>query len=59
MTKLKKKLNTYGLTMIAIGSCIGAGIFTAPGQDSPVSALPEWIDSDGDLTAGLLSVPEN
>ena len=38
MTQLKKKLNLYGLTMIAVGSCIGAGIFTAPGQ--VVEAVP-------------------
>jgi basic amino acid/polyamine antiporter, APA family len=41
MTKLKKKLNLYGLTMIAVGSCIGAGIFTAPGQ--VVEAVPNHL----------------
>jgi APA family basic amino acid/polyamine antiporter len=41
MTKLKKELNLYGLTMIAIGSCIGAGIFTAPGQ--VVEAVPNHL----------------
>ena len=30
MSKLNKKLTLYGLTMIAIGSCIGSGIFAAP-----------------------------
>ena len=30
MSKLNKKLDLYGLTMIAIGSCIGAGIFITP-----------------------------
>ncbi len=34
MSELKQKLNLYGLTMIVVGSCIGAGIFTAPGQIS-------------------------
>lgn len=29
MSQLNKKLNLYGLTMIAIGSCIGSGIFVA------------------------------
>ncbi len=32
MSNLKRKLNTYGLTMIAVGACIGAGIFSSPGQ---------------------------
>lgn len=32
MAKLDRKLNTYGLTMIAVGACIGAGIFSSPGQ---------------------------
>ncbi len=41
MTKLKKNLNLYGLTMIAVGSCIGAGIFTAPGQ--VVEAVPNHL----------------
>ena len=27
---LRKKLNLYGLTMIAIGACIGSGIFVTP-----------------------------
>jgi APA family basic amino acid/polyamine antiporter len=30
--KLEKKLTPYGLTMIAVGSCIGSGIFATPGQ---------------------------
>jgi APA family basic amino acid/polyamine antiporter len=30
MSELKKKLSLYGLTMIAIGSCIGSGIFLTP-----------------------------
>lgn len=32
MANLNRKLNTYGLTMIAVGACIGAGIFSSPGQ---------------------------
>ena len=32
MNQLKKKLNLYGLTMIAVGSCIGSGIFRSPGE---------------------------
>ena len=30
MTKLKKALSLYGLTMVAVGSCIGSGIFLTP-----------------------------
>ena len=30
MPKLQKNLNLFGLTMIAIGSCIGSGIFLTP-----------------------------
>lgn len=30
MTQLRRKLNLYGLTMIAVGSCIGSGIFVTP-----------------------------
>lgn len=30
MTKLKKELTLFGLIMIAIGSCIGSGIFKTP-----------------------------
>jgi basic amino acid/polyamine antiporter, APA family len=30
MTELKKVLNTRGLTLIAIGACIGSGIFVTP-----------------------------
>jgi len=30
MTQLRKKLTLFGLTMIAVGSCIGSGIFVTP-----------------------------
>ncbi len=30
MTELKKELTLYGLTMVAVGSCIGSGIFITP-----------------------------
>ncbi|NND32562.1 MAG: amino acid permease, partial [Saprospiraceae bacterium] len=30
MTRLSRQLSTFGLTMIAIGSCIGSGIFLTP-----------------------------
>jgi basic amino acid/polyamine antiporter, APA family len=32
MSTLKRALTLYGLTMIAVGSCIGSGIFVTPGQ---------------------------
>lgn len=32
MAQLEKKLNLWGLTMIAVGACIGSGIFVVPGQ---------------------------
>ncbi len=38
MPKLQKKLTLFGLTMIAIGSCIGSGIFITPAQI--VEAVP-------------------
>ncbi len=47
MTELKKKLTLYGLTMIAIGSCIGSGIFISPSEvvksiPDPIFALIVW-----------------
>jgi len=36
--QLQKKLTLYGLTMIAVGSCIGSGIFVTPAQI--VEAVP-------------------
>lgn len=38
MAELTKKLTLYGLTMIAVGACIGSGIFRAPGE--VVQAVP-------------------
>lgn len=38
MTHLRKKLNLFGLTMIAVGSCIGSGIFVTPYE--VVQAVP-------------------
>lgn len=32
MVELKKELTLYGLTMVAVGSCIGSGIFLTPSQ---------------------------
>lgn len=43
MNELKKKLTLYGLTMIAVGSSIGSGIFVSPYQ--VVQAVPHqgWV----------------
>ena len=38
MPALRQKLTLYGLTMIAVGSCIGSGIFVTPAQIA--SAVP-------------------
>ena len=40
MAKLRKAFNFYGLTMIAVGSCIGAGIFVTPAKIA--EAVPEF-----------------
>ena len=47
MTELKKEITLYGLTMVAIGSCIGSGIFRTPNlvaEDlpSPLLILLVW-----------------
>lgn len=42
MTKLKKALSLYGLTMVAVGSCIGSGIFLTPSFIA--SELPAAFD---------------
>lgn len=40
MAQLERKLTLYGLTMIAIGSCIGSGIFITPA--STLKSLPHY-----------------
>ena len=64
MTKLAKELTLYGLIMVAIGSCIGSGIFVTPSQiagliPSPLLILSVWaiggvITLTGALTFGEL-----
>ena len=39
MTKLARELTLYGLIMVAIGSCIGSGIFVTPARDSTFGSL--------------------
>jgi len=64
MTELRKELSLYGLTMVAIGSCVGSGIFLTPAQiaghlPSPILILLVWgfggvIALTGALTFGEL-----
>ncbi len=47
MEKLRRDLSLYGLTMVAVGSCIGSGIFLTPSQvaahlGTPVLILSAW-----------------
>ena len=47
MTMLNRAITGYGLTMVAIGSCIGSGIFLTPSQiaghlPSPLLILLVW-----------------
>jgi APA family basic amino acid/polyamine antiporter len=43
MTELRKDLRLYGLTMVAIGSCLGSGIFLTPAQIAGYLPSPLWI----------------
>jgi APA family basic amino acid/polyamine antiporter len=43
MAELKRDLRLYGLTMVAIGSCIGSGIFLTPSQIAGYLPSPLWI----------------
>lgn len=54
MTNLAKELTLYGLIMVAIGSCIGSGIFVTPSQIAgllPSSRLILLVWSLGGLIA--------
>ena len=65
MTKLAKELTLYGLIMVAIGSCIGSGIFVTPSEiaglvPSAGLILAVWVlgglvTLTGALTFGELS----
>ncbi|WP_235298955.1 APC family permease [Portibacter marinus] len=43
MDKLQKKITLFGLTMIAVGSCIGAGIFVTPAVVAQAIPNQFWI----------------
>lgn len=63
MTKLAKELTLFGLIMVAIGSCIGSGIFVTPSQIAeliPSSRLILLVWTVGGLVAltGALTFSE-
>lgn len=63
MTELRKVLTLYGLTMVAIGSCIGSGIFLTPSQivtqlPSPLLALFIWTIGGLITLTGALTFAE-
>ncbi len=43
MSQLQRRLTLYGLTMIAVGSCIGAGIFATPGEIVATFPHAGWV----------------
>jgi APA family basic amino acid/polyamine antiporter len=43
MTELRRELNTFDLTMIAVGSTIGSGIFLTPSSIANALPSPAWI----------------
>jgi len=62
-TQLKRRLTLYGLVMIAVGSCIGAGIFATPNvvvQDVPHHgwALAAWVLGGIIALTGALTMAE-
>ena len=63
VTELRRELTLYGLTMVAIGSCIGSGIFLTPGQiaaalPSPLLILIVWAIGGVIALTGALSFAE-
>ena len=41
--ELRRSLTLYALTMVAVGSTIGSGIFRTPGQIAQQVHLPEYV----------------
>ena len=63
MSQLKKVIGLYGLTMVAIGSCIGSGIFLTPSQiagqlPSPLLILVVWALGGLITVTGALTFSE-
>jgi basic amino acid/polyamine antiporter, APA family len=63
MTKLAKELTLFGLIMVAIGSCIGSGIFVTPSQiagliPSPYTIIAVWVIGGLITLTGALTFAE-
>jgi APA family basic amino acid/polyamine antiporter len=63
MTELRRVLTLYGLTMVAVGSCIGSGIFLTPSQVAshvmdPTLVLMAWTLGGVIALTGALSFAE-
>lgn len=63
MNQLRQKLTLYGLTMIAVGSCIGSGIFITPADvvreiPHPTLSLSIWIVGGLVALTGALTFSE-
>jgi APA family basic amino acid/polyamine antiporter len=63
MPQLRKELTLYGLTMVAIGSCVGSGIFLTPAQiavqlPSPTMILLVWAFGGVIALTGALTFAE-
>jgi len=63
MARLQRRLTLYGLTMIAIGSCIGSGIFITPSNVAshlfdPKLILLVWFLGGAVSTLGALTFSE-
>lgn len=63
MGQLKKQITLYGLTMVAIGSCIGSGIFFTPSEiagylSNPWLILAVWLTGSLSVLCGALTFAE-
>lgn len=63
MAELRRELTLYGLTMVAIGSCVGSGIFLTPAQiasqlPTPALILAVWALGGIIALAGALTFAE-
>jgi len=63
MTELRRELTLYGLTMVAVGSSVGSGIFLTPAQiaghlPSPLMIILVWALGGVIALAGALTFAE-
>jgi len=63
MAELRRELTPYGLTMVAIGSCVGSGIFLTPAQiaaqlPTPALIMAVWALGGVIALAGALTFAE-